>query len=186
MEVCFLRQWVTRALTPQLVGTIGSLTSPLVDKRPSDITPPTPVLTPSEIQHEAASRISLPEPRPSSPPGYPHSFSGGTREVTSDAGDTIIESNALAYDNPTLDRFHVEDQSSNMTLDQKYDFHGEEVKRYSDPGAGDEEMTRLPEEGELTEVTRGACQYHCRYISANVHQFRRETGRTPRLGLPSF
>ena len=155
-------RWVTRALTPQLVGTIGSLTSPSADTRSNDITTPTPVLTPNEIQHEAASRISLPEPRSSPPPGYPpHSFSGGTREVTSDTGGTILESDALAYDNLTLDRFRIEDQSSNTTLDQKYNFHGKEVKRYSDPGEGDEEMARLPEGGELTGVARGACQSHC-------------------------
>jgi len=129
-------------LTPQLVGTIEGLADPSADTWSNDITPPTPVLIPSEIEHEATNRMSSPKPRPSSPPGYPpQNLLGGTREVTPDASSTILELNAPAYDNPTLHRFH---QSSSAIPDQKHDFHSKEVTRLSDP-LQTTQISRTPE-----------------------------------------
>jgi len=44
---------------------------------------------------------------------------------------------------PTPGRFHIGDQSSSATLDQKHDFHGE-VTRLSDIRARDEMIRSLP------------------------------------------
>jgi hypothetical protein len=127
-------------LKPRLVGTIGGLADPSADTWPNDITPPTLVLIPSETQREATNRTSSPRPRPSSSPGdSPQSLPEDTREVTFDAGGVILESNILAYDNPTLDRFHIEDLSLGATQGQKHDFH-REVTSSSNPEAGDEKM----------------------------------------------
>lgn len=59
--------------------------------------------------------MSLSGSRSFSPSGYPpHRPPGGTQEATSDASGTILESSALPYDDPMLDRFHIEDQSSTL------------------------------------------------------------------------
>ena len=55
-------------LTPQLVGTIGSLADPPADTWSNGITIPTPVFTLSDIKHETTNMMTLPEPQPS---GYP-------------------------------------------------------------------------------------------------------------------
>lgn len=98
--------------------------------------------------------MSLPELRPPSTLGYPsQSLPGSTQEVTSNAGDTAFEYNALAYDNSTLDRFHIEDQLSSATPGQKHDFRNKEVAWFLDLGEGDEETMYLPA-GSLEAGTR--------------------------------
>ena len=116
-------------LTPQSVGTIGSLVDPPTDTWSNGITPPTPVFTPSEIKHETTNMISLPESRPS---GYPlQSLPGGTQGMATGSGGTVPEFNTLAYYNSMPDLFDVKNQSSSATLDQKYDFQSEESEWFS-------------------------------------------------------
>ena len=131
MEVCFLCRRVAQVLTPQLVGTIEGLADPSTGTWSNDITPPTPLLIPSEMEREATNTMSSPKPRPSSPPGYPpQNLPHDTREVIPDAGNIILELNAPAYDNPMLERFY---QSSSAIPNQKHDFHSKEFTRFSDP-----------------------------------------------------
>ena len=159
-EVCFSCQRVTQTLTLWLVGTIGGLIGPSTDTWSNSITEPTPVFILSEIEHKAMDRVLLLEPQPrSTPECLPQSLPGGTRKVASDAGGTALECDALVYDNPTLDRFHVEDRLSSAILDQKHDFHNKEVIRPLDLGAGNEETTHLPV-GSLTAGTRNDGSQH--------------------------
>jgi len=119
-----------------LVGSIGRDPDPPANTRsngPLSITPSTPVFIHSDVQNEATNRMPLPEPLllPEYPP-------------QSSSGGTIFESNALAYDDPTPDQFHIEDQLSSTAPDHKHNFHDQEATRFSDPGSGGEEMTWLP------------------------------------------
>lgn len=124
------------------MGAIGGLTNCSVDVRSNGIIPPTPAFIPSEIEHEATNRTSLPEPRPPSPPECP--LPGSTQEVTSDADTIVLESNA--HVNFTFDRLHIEDQSLNLTSGH-HNFH-REVTQFSEPGAGDERKRIMtPDEG---------------------------------------
>ena len=76
-----------RALTSQLVGTIGGLTDPSVDTWSDDIAPPVSVLIPSEIEYRGTNRMSIPEPKPPSRSDGPQkSVSSRTQEVTAVAG----------------------------------------------------------------------------------------------------
>jgi len=142
MEVCFLCWRITLVLTPHSVGTIGSLVDPPTNTWSNGITPPTPVFTPSEIKRETTNMVSLLESQPSR---YPlQSLPGGTQGMASGSGGTVPEFNTSAYYNSIPDLFDVKNQSSSATPDQKYDFHSEEPKWFSDPGAGDEKTAWLP------------------------------------------
>jgi len=166
-------------LTPQLVGTISGLVDPPADTRSNGITPPTPVPIPSEIKHETTNRIPLPSRASRYPP---QSLPGGTQGVASGSGGTITEFDTSAYYDFTSDLFDVNNQSSatldrkhdhskevkwlsdpgegdkmawlsmKSPLDQKYDYHSEDLKRVPDLGAGDEEMAWLPIGSPLAET----------------------------------
>jgi len=56
------------------VGSIGDSADPLADMQPGDsldVTLPTPLLTPNEIEHEATNGTGSPEPQPPSPSERP-------------------------------------------------------------------------------------------------------------------
>ena len=133
---------ITRVLTPQSVGTIGSLVDPPTDTWSNGINPPAPVFTSSEIKHETTNMMSFLESQPSR---YPlQRLPGGTQGMASGSGGAVPEFNTSAYYNSMPDLFDVKNQSSSATPDQKYDFHSEEFKQwFSDPGAGDEKTARL-------------------------------------------
>ena len=125
------------------MGTIGGLTGPSADTWSNGITHPIRSFVPNFAGAKHGSRLSLPEPRPPSTPECPsRGLPGGTQEVTSDADGIVLESNTLAYDNPTLDQSHIEGKSPSATSDQN-DFHNKEVAQFSDPGTGDGGATRL-------------------------------------------
>ena len=145
-EVRFYCRRVTQELTLWLVGTIGPKTDPPTSTRsnsPLGIISPTPAFTHSDVQNEATNGVPLLGSRPPSRPEYPpQSLASGIQEVTTDTSGIIFEFNALAYDNPTLDRSHTEGQLLSAILDHMHNPHDNEVTRFSDSWVGDGEATR--------------------------------------------
>ena len=92
------------------MGTIRHPTDPSVNAWSIDqleITPPTPLFIPSEIEHGATDGMVLPESRPPSPQSVP--------ELITDAVGPVLGSTSLAHDNAMVDLFHIEDKTSSAT-----------------------------------------------------------------------
>ena len=73
-EVCLYSRHVTQELTLWLVGSIGDSADLLADVQPDDshnVTLPTPLLTPNEIELEVTNGAGSPEPQPPSPSESP-------------------------------------------------------------------------------------------------------------------
>jgi len=99
-EVCLYFRRVTQELTPWLVGTIMHKADPS-EKRsngPLGVTPPTPTLISSEIEHEAANRMGTPEPRSPSPLEYPpQSVPGCIREASTGVHSTDLRESTMTW-----------------------------------------------------------------------------------------
>jgi len=94
-EVCLYSLHVMQELTLWLVGSIGENADPPADIQPDDsldITLPTPLLIPNEIEREATNGTESPEPHPPSLLEYPSSsLRSYDWEATADTGGSISD-----------------------------------------------------------------------------------------------
>jgi len=115
-EVCFYCWLVAQDLTLFLVGTIqheADLSTETWSSGPPDITPLTPMLIPSEVEHESANRMVSLESQPPLRLEFPlKSLPDRVQEVTTGAGGSngIQESIAIQRDT-------IPDGSSNSARD---------------------------------------------------------------------
>ena len=105
-EVCLYSRHATQELTLWLVGSIGDSADPPADMQPDDsldVTLPTPLLTPNEIEHEVTNGTGSLEPQPPSllecpspsfpSRGEPTTLSHSRKAQPGDVGDIRADGN---------------------------------------------------------------------------------------------